>query len=733
MADKTKNTSNGGTGFVVESQKDRWVKYGANVLLTVVVVLLLGGFLIYIAQRHNVRRDTTRGGNYSLKPQTVKLVESLPQKVKLVGLFTRTRHEEQEKKVDDQDNVAVRFQQVGDLLQEYQQKSGGKIAVDMIDPIAEPNKLDALFNEVAKKYGNDVNKYNDVLKVYPDTVKKINAISAEEMDALKKLAEAVNKPSGGGGVNRKIAETIDDVVNTVRGFPPFLQMIGDQVKKQLDLKVPDYAGAVNAIKSNLGDLAGNAGEILKQFKDLAADAKTPAPVKEYITASTPRFEALKKAADDLIAMTGSLGQLKQLDDLRQNKSNTIAVMGETDMKVLPTSSLFPAEDTRGYDPTASEKPRQRFAGEQLVTTALYTLTHPAKRKIAIIRSGGEPLAMRMGFSAGPFAVIADRLRDVDFEVLEKDITGQWAMQAQMQRMPVPPEPTDEQLKDAIWVVFDMPVDPQAMMQNPAAGQLGAKLAEHLKGGGSAMVLVNPNSDNLSSALAPWGIETRPEYIMVHEKIQATGRRSEDVVNEYLREQPFFLLKDYGDHALTRPIQSLDGFFVPLVPVSAKPVQGITSANLLPVPTTPKPWAERNVQDVFEGKPVEFSATGKDGAPGDLDQGPFYGGAAAENDKGARLIVFGCAQFPMNQFFRLKDPQNPAALRFPGNGELFVNSAYWLAKMDSMIAISPTALDVSRVAPIGDGALNFWRVGVLIVGLPLFVLAAGTFVYLKRRD
>jgi thiol-disulfide isomerase/thioredoxin len=726
MAETTKIKNQ--AGFAVETQRERWLKYGANVALTIVIVVLLAGFVVYLAQRKHVRKDTTAGGIYSLKPQTVQLVENLPQKMKIVGLFTKARHEEQEKKVDEEDNPAIRYQQVADLLQEYQQKSNGKVTVQMIDPIAEPGKLDDLFNEVAKKYGNDVNKYNEVVKdTYPKAVEEIDKITKQEIEALEKLPEIRD---------RDIGMTIRDVVNTVSGFPPLLQLINGEVKKQLELKVPDYKGAVDAIKDHLSGLKDNAQEIINSFKKLAASPKTPQPIKDYIAASEPRFEALKKAADGVLKKTEELGQLKQLDDLRQNKSgNTIAVMGESDMKVVPTASLFPPDDARGYDPTGGGKPRQRFAGEQQVTTALYTLTHPAKRKIAFIRSGGEPLTLRMGFSAGPLAMIADRLREVDFEILEKDVSGQWAMQAmqlQMQGIPLPPEPKDEELKDAVWVVFNTPVDPRAMMQNPSMGQLGAKVAEHLKAGGSAMILVSPNADNFSNVLKEWGIETRPDYVLVHEKIEPKGARSEDPVAAYAREQPFFLLKSYGDHPLTRPIQSLDGFFVPVVPVEVKPASGVKSAKLLAIPSNPKPWAERNISDVFEGKAVDFNPP-KDGGDGDYDQGPFYGGAAAENDKGNRLVVLGCPRFAFNDIMRLRDPQNRQSFRFPGNGELFVNSAYWLAKMDTMIAISPTAFDVPRVAPLSDAALGFWRVGVLIVGLPLLVLAGGTLVYLKRRD
>ena len=103
-----------------------------------------------------------------------------------------------------------------------------------------------------------------------------------------------------------------------------------------------------------------------------------------------------------------------------------------------------------------------------------------------------------------------------------------------------------------------------------------------------------------------------------------------------------------------------------------------------------------------------------------------------------MVVIGSLDFASNDLIQEPDievlsSQGRLVPRYPGNAELFVNSVFWLTKMDTMIAISPTALEVPRVAPGSDAWMNFWRVGVLIVGLPLLVLVAGSFVYLKRRD
>ena len=62
-----------------------------------------------------------------------------------------------------------------------------------------------------------------------------------------------------------------------------------------------------------------------------------------------------------------------------------------------------------------------------------------------------------------------------------------------------------------------------------------------------------------------------------------------------------------------------------------------------------------------------------------------------------------------------------------------NAVFWLAKMEPMIAISPAAMEVARIEPMGEGTLKFWRIGGLLVGLPGLVVLAGAAVYFARRD
>src|SRR5438067_13053721 len=71
-----------------ESQKERWVKYGANVALATVVVIVLAIVVIAIGQRTTRRFDMTAGKEYSLKPQTINIIKDLKSPVTLVSLYT---------------------------------------------------------------------------------------------------------------------------------------------------------------------------------------------------------------------------------------------------------------------------------------------------------------------------------------------------------------------------------------------------------------------------------------------------------------------------------------------------------------------------------------------------------------------------------------------------------------------------------------------------------------------
>src|SRR5690242_15858720 len=125
--------------FIAEARNERWVKYGLNVLLTSILVVVLAFLVVWGAQWKRGRADMTSSGSYSLKPQTVSVISEIKSPVKLVSLYPRLKQEPGKGQSAQQQPDF--YQPVDDILQEYRRK-GKNIEVDSIDPAAEPAKLD---------------------------------------------------------------------------------------------------------------------------------------------------------------------------------------------------------------------------------------------------------------------------------------------------------------------------------------------------------------------------------------------------------------------------------------------------------------------------------------------------------------------------------------------------------------------------------------------------------------
>ena len=174
--------------------------------------------------------------------------------------------------------------------------------------------------------------------------------------------------------------------------------------------------------------------------------------------------------------------------------------------------------------------------------------------------------------------------------------------------------------------------------------------------------------------------------------------------------------------------------------------------IIPIPTEPRSWGETDLAALQELNNFKFDE-GTDVA------GPLYGGAVAEKElppatqpttgpavgspagpdgkRTSRLVVIASPMFAFDRYVNEPDVnllrRGLIVSRFPANLELFSNSVFWLARMEPMIAISPSAMEVARIEPMGEGALRAWRIGGLLIGLPALVILAGAMVYFARRD
>jgi hypothetical protein len=173
----------------------------------------------------------------------------------------------------------------------------------------------------------------------------------------------------------------------------------------------------------------------------------------------------------------------------------------------------------------------------------------------------------------------------------------------------------------------------------------------------------------------------------------------------------------------------------MMPLKLRQVAGYKTTPLVTLP--PGSWGERNAEAMLRGDPVKYEPAKDGGATGDIP-GPITVAAASEKEGGGgRLVAIGGMQAAIDGIVSMEDPnlarRDIRVVRFPGNSELVTNSVFWLAKQDSLIAISPAAMEVSRIAPMSTGTLQAWRIGALLIGLPGLVIAAGAYVWFARRD
>jgi ABC-type uncharacterized transport system involved in gliding motility auxiliary subunit len=142
----------------------RSTRMGANSLLMVILLLGILAILNFLAARHSIRWDLSENQNYSLAPQTHRVIRSLPRDVKIT-VFTREKD--------------PGYQTYKERLDSYRQASA-KIAVEFVDPERQP--------KVAQTYGI-TRSDTAVFESGVQTVRVTNPSEAEMTGALIRVSK----------------------------------------------------------------------------------------------------------------------------------------------------------------------------------------------------------------------------------------------------------------------------------------------------------------------------------------------------------------------------------------------------------------------------------------------------------------------------------------------------------------------------------------------------------------
>jgi len=695
-----------------ESQHVRWLKYGSNVALSLVVVIALAAAFTYLAQSNAARIDTTLGGSQSLSPQTITLLKNLNHKVRIVGLYPRLKRE-----AGQQDE----YQPVVDLLDNYSGKGNGNVIAEMIDPDADKDKVSKLIAELTNRFGGEISAYKAFVAGIAKSSDPIDKSTQAELEKIDKLPlDKITDEQ-----TYFAAALMRQTLATVHSQLAHLQT---DLDSEQDQPVPSYKEEIELIRTRYTNVSRELQLVAGVLGGLAKADTVPAEIKEFSPVGADRAQAIGKMADGVLDSIDKLPKLKEENEFRdQIKSKSLIVLTDTDYRVIPETKVWtrPSRDILSGETISTRQVQRIFGGEQQISLAIMAMTSPKRPLVVFVRPGGPPLTMNMGQGAA-FSLAAQWIGDYNFEVQEKS----FGPPQQSPEMPPTPEPSAEELKNAIWVVVGAPDE----MGTGTA--LSGALLDHLKSGGSAMLLLMAGS-KLDAATQLMGVDVKGDYVIVHEPYPSDLKTGADQLLAYEKQLQFLKrINQYGDHPVVKALNGLETILVAANPVSVQtPLPADVSVTpILPLPTAPHCWGSRismpELQQVMRShETIPFNPKT------DLDStaaNPLYAGAIAENKStGARLVVVRLEAF-LDDLASMQETDGETS-KLPGSSALFINSIFWLSKDAGMLELGPRALQVGRIKPLSNATLAFWRLGVLPIGLPLLVVIAGILVYVRRAD
>jgi ABC-type uncharacterized transport system involved in gliding motility auxiliary subunit len=121
--------------YVALDPEDVWAKltgrgavYSGNTLLIAAAALIILGLVNVLGSRYQTKLDLTANQQFTLSDQSIKVAQALPAPVKVTGWLSANDSRKQD------------FQT---LLNDYQNRSGGKLTYEFIDPVTRPGDATA--------------------------------------------------------------------------------------------------------------------------------------------------------------------------------------------------------------------------------------------------------------------------------------------------------------------------------------------------------------------------------------------------------------------------------------------------------------------------------------------------------------------------------------------------------------------------------------------------------------
>ncbi|MEM6392219.1 MAG: Gldg family protein [Planctomycetota bacterium] len=767
----------------VPSLRKRRLKYalsvGVSVVAAVVIVGALNVLVVWQYERMGpgvkgwVRYDLTSTRRHSLSEQTRVVLERLDSPVRLVVMTTG-------------DDTARR--RLMDLAEEYGRQSRW-VSAERVDPVADPAGRDAVYAALHDRYGYTLGALQARLTGLSEELGQLAEAVAgvsgplREMVADESIDEARGQKNAVRGLIAEVARAEQQLADAramldrERVLPDYRGRIialrgavGGVRMRVLRSALPQLA----RIKAGLKRGAGRDASLGRALELVLAAEAAAAPVQAIERSVLSAMEGLAVPEEYAVAFE------------TLQRSETVVVLSEERAWVLPIGELFRGEVGNAASAAAAQASGRDegggvggvggaeglFWGEEKITGALVRLAIKRRPRVVFVKTRGIAAVTPAGSSRrGVMESVAGRLRGMGFGVEQWQVgsgrdlpeagAGGGAGEAMVwvvmpMRTPTDRDPAtldpapriaiaeliEQRLAAGDGVLTILNYDPtyspgRLQAQQAVTGEGGERLgsgdtaAEAAEPGGAEDADVGP----IVGVLREWGIGAELHKRIAQEVVRAEGQR---VKSDYFEAAD----TEAGAAAAqaTRGLWTVFSLPSPVVLDEEKAAgAGVALETLVEVGVgggAGRAWA----YEVPVGAPMnrvpEFDESGA--------AERFVIGATAEKAGagGGRLAVVAEPIWATDQVTTfgvhpelgagpgLAERPGGRAM-FAGNAELFINTVYWLAKQDGLIATSPRAGDVPRVRAMSEGELRAYRLAVLF-GLPGAVLLGGGLMGWRRR-
>lgn len=683
-----------------DTQRQRRFKYGLNVAVAIAAAVGLAVLANWIGYRHFIRIDRTATRRYSLSPQSRKVLKDLEGDRRIVTLFGGG-------------NLYVN--EARDLVDEYA-RHGRNVKVQHIVPARQPGQMEIFLGTLRDRYEDQLLPLEQTIRDSRSALHQVAQSVSAVRRPLQEILENPDLPNGELGL------FVKSMAQAFARFGGDVDTVDRQISRIVQKPLPIYGRAKRTLENLLVDLRENVfTPSINRLNGEIEKGGTPPAIADRLLAIIRQLEQVRTEVNEAVSALQNAPDVQDYEKLvgQLDDQEVIVLVGPAQVRVIALGDMFREPDPNQIRP--GEQPQLRFQGEEKITGALVSM-NLSHRPMAVFVTSGQQQAIG---PRGEFEHVAQRLRNLNFDV------QQWSPVAQPgpmgQPMPPGPLPVPEEGQHAVWIVLPVgPINPMNPMTAGTGQQVADLLQERLEAGDAAMVMLTLSpmpmaglggADPVAQFVSSWGVTPQLDRLVLREVVLPDHQRratSQLDITHWATQLP-----------ITRAIAGMPGVFVQANPLLlASGQDGSNQPDVWPLVEVSGRdlWTQTDLQS--NPNPTLDPATAG---------GPFVIAAAAERDK-KRLVVVADPVWASDQVTTMGPQGLPAQVfgaAFPGNTELFVNSVYWLAGLDQLIAASPRTQDIRRVGPMADPA-QFRLKMLLLVGMPLSVMATGVFVWSVRR-